>query len=377
MDMKKSKNQTGWLWYLGTVVLCLLGTAATVSVLLFLLMGTGTSGSRTGTGASPEILDKFDMHINHVTSSALEGVLQVEKVYWLQDADLVAPEPDPDRFGETEDPSTLGWLLEEARDLLEGEELIFHTGVKIPRGSKVKYYLDDTILAVTWKEAVGHVVYTYSEVKIADPSQFRRFLSDGTYGSGTLYTTTEMAASVNAVTASSGDYYSYRNFGNLIYNGQVKRAGTSYLDTCFVDQNGDLLLMDYFQIYRQEELENYVRENEIRFSLAFGPILVRDGKNVVKVEYPIGEVEQEYSRSALCQIGPLHYMLAVVNRRGEEIWKFSHHLWKMGVRQAYALDGGQTATIVTGDERMNTVDYGEERRISDILYFATAIPNGG
>ena len=44
------------------------------------------------------------------------------------------------------------------------------------------------------------------------------------------------------------------------------------------------------------------------------------------------------------------------------------------MKTAYALDGGQTATIVTGNERMNDVDYGGERDISDIIYFATAIP---
>jgi len=49
----------------------------------------------------------------------------------------------------------------------------------------------------------------------------------------------------------------------------------------------------------------------------------------------------------------------------------------VGIRTAYALDGGQTATIVTGGELMNHVDYGGERKISDIIYFATAIPSGG
>ena len=49
----------------------------------------------------------------------------------------------------------------------------------------------------------------------------------------------------------------------------------------------------------------------------------------------------------------------------------------MGVLNAYMLDGGQTAAIITGDELMNTVDYGGERKTSDIIYFATALPNGG
>ena len=41
---------------------------------------------------------------------------------------------------------------------------------------------------------------------------------------------------------------------------------------------------------------------------------------------------------------------------------------------AYALDGGQTAAIVMNDQLINKVSYGAQRKISDIIYFATAIP---
>jgi hypothetical protein len=45
----------------------------------------------------------------------------------------------------------------------------------------------------------------------------------------------------------------------------------------------------------------------------------------------------------------------------------------MGCTMAYNLDGGQSATIVMNDEVKN---YVYERRISDIIYFATALPEG-
>ena len=44
---------------------------------------------------------------------------------------------------------------------------------------------------------------------------------------------------------------------------------------------------------------------------------------------------------------------------------------------AYSLDGGQTATIVMNDELVNRPVYGQQRKISDIIYFATAVPEGG
>ena len=48
-----------------------------------------------------------------------------------------------------------------------------------------------------------------------------------------------------------------------------------------------------------------------------------------------------------------------------------------GAEKAYALDGGQTAVIVTNDQLINRPSYGYQRMISDIIYFATAIPDGG
>ena len=54
--------------------------------------------------------------------------------------------------------------------------------------------------------------------------------------------------------------------------------------------------------------------------------------------------------------------------------QFATRLWEMGIPNAYSLDGGQTATIVMGGTLINSVDYGDQRDISDIIYFATALP---
>ena len=47
---------------------------------------------------------------------------------------------------------------------------------------------------------------------------------------------------------------------------------------------------------------------------------------------------------------------------------------QMGIPKAYALDGGQTAAIAMNHQLMNKVSYGSQRKISDIIYFATALP---
>lgn len=375
MDNKKSAV---WRWIrigLGTmlVVTCfalILGLLTVVA-----LGGAGTAPGKTGEQLNR--MNQFDLFMTNVTGEALEGIQTVKKVYWLRDTDMVAPEPDPGCYGEAKDPAELKPVLEAAEELLDGQKLVFSTDARITEDSRIKYYLDETILAITWQHNDGRTVYTCSEVKIAHPSQFRRFLSDGEYGSGKLYLASEMAASVNAVTATNGDYYAFRGYGNHVYNGEVKSWDNRYLDTCYIDGNGDLLMVDYGNIVTKAENEAFVAEHDIRFSLAFGPILIRDGQRVEKFYYAIGETDRLYSRAALCQQGPLHYLLVTANRKGQNVSQFSKHLQEMGVQNAYMLDGGQTAAIITGDELMNKVDYGGERKTSDILYFATALPDGG
>ena len=360
-----------------TAVTALVSLVAVLAMLTVLLTGH-TSGSRVRQEQTKiSLMEKFDMYMTNALSDALDGIVTIEKVYWLSDEDMVAPEPNPENFGETTNPADLEAVIAEAADLLEGQKLIFSPDVTIQEGSRIKYYLDETILVITWKQKIERTVYTFSEVKIRHPSQFRRFLSGGEYGSGILYTTTEMASSVNAVTASSADYYSYRPFGNTVYAGTVKRSGDPLLDTCYIDENSDLHFVPRRTMYEQADVEKYVQENNIRFSLAFGPVLIEDGVPITTNAYSIGETYDFYSRAALCQQDSLHYMLVAANQGGVDMVSFARHLKGLGVENAYALDGGQTASIVTGDELMNDVDYGGERDISDIIYFATALPSGG
>src|SRR5699024_11792546 len=61
--------------------------------------------------------------------------------------------------------------------LLEDQKLYFTPEVELFQDSVVRYYLDDSIFAITWKEVHDGSVYTFSEIKVSDPSQFRRHLA--------------------------------------------------------------------------------------------------------------------------------------------------------------------------------------------------------
>lgn len=367
---------------------CGIAAVAVLSVLSLVFLVNALLGGfwcRTAAQSASDagLMDRFDMYMTNEISNALDGVLSVEKVYWLSDSDLVAPEPDQANYGEADDATSLQWLLDEAEDILNGQDTLFTTETPVWNGSDVMYYLDETIFAVTWKQMIDGCIYTFSEVKIADASQFRRFLAGGEYGSDKQYTTTEMAASVNAVLASSGDFYKHRRAGIIVYDGVVQRVENSaYVDTCFIDDKGDLLFVYRGEITDMETAQKFVDENNIRFSVAFGPILVDNGERCEPWDYALGEVNDPFPRAALCQRGELHYVIVVCNREAgynemQTIHSFARRVAELGCDKAYTLDGGQTAVIAMNDQLINSVHFGTQRQISDIIYFATALPGGG
>lgn len=366
---------------LGTAAV-LVSAALTLGILWGMALRGGPPGNRVHAITGADVAGRFDMVLTNRFSDALEGIQSIRKVYWISDEDLVAPEPDQSRFGQTEDAAVLESVLTEAEELLQGQELYFDPYRERRPGSTVQYYLDETILVITWKEVHDHCVYTFSEVKIAHPSQIRRFLAGGEYGTAQQFLTTEMSASVNAVMASSGDFYAHRNYGAVVYGGEVCRSHNGQLDLCFVDENGDLRFLYANEVPGEQGLRQYVQDNGIRFSLAFGPVIVDEYQRVTPAWYPVGENAMEYSRAALCQMGQLHYLVAAANMELNypfvpTLFEFARQIQQTGCRMAYTLDGGQTATIVMNDTLVNQVSYGSQRRISDILYFATAVPDGG
>ena len=309
-----------------------------------------------------------------------ETVPPVRKQYWIEEGTLVAPEPNQSLFGRTDDPEVMAQVLNDARWLLDGQDTYFRRDLQFYEdNSVVRYYLDDSIFAIAWQEEHDGCIYTFSEVKVSHPSQFRRHLAGGEYGSNMQYLTTEMAAEVNAVVASAGDFYRFRDFGAVVYQGEAKRVEGTYAETCYIDANGDMHFTYGGDVLKVSEVQEFVDEHDIEFSLAFGPILVDDYELVPHTWYGVGEINEEYARAALLQMDTLHYIVVTANTDGvtehvPTVARFQEVVAATGCRHAYSLDGGQTATIVMNDELVNRPVKGQQRKISDIIYFATAVP---
>lgn len=324
------------------------------------------------------IMDVYDSVITLAVQDASAAAHAVPKVFWIPENALIPPVPNPACYGETDDPASLQWLLDEAADILGGQETVFHTGIEISPWANITYYLDESIFVITWQEIRDNYIYTFSEVKITHPSQFRRYLGNHEYDSGYINSTSKMSADVNAVMGSSADFYLGRNHGIIVYQGEVKRTNHSDLvDACFVDKKGNLILRPAGELNTVEEAQDFVDANEIDFSLAFGPILVRDGVRCEPKQYYLGEVNKNYARAALCQMDELHYVVVTANsqysyRDHPTIHTFANHIESLGPKQAYTLDGGRTCTIAMRGQPMNPKESGE-RWISDIIYWGTAI----
>ena len=362
----------------GYLILILLSIAALVWALVNVHPGTGTN-----TGSSTEnrldLVGKLDVFMNNAASDALENVAYIKKIYTIPESDLVAPKPDQSKFGSTTDPAVVQAVVDSASELLEGQELIWNPDIVLMEGSEIEYYCDETILVIAWKEAINNSACSFVEVKIAHGSQLRRALSDNTYGSSVYMYPTQMAQNANAVVAINGDFYGHRSCGITIYQRQLYRFNPRSLESCFFTASGDMIFTHAGELNTEEEVKKFVQDNDITFSVSFGPILVENGEKKTTNTYLVGEVDIQYSRAAIGQVDKLHYLLMSINEEGVyknrvTINQAADLIYAKGVPNAYALDGGQTATIVMNGETFNRPDWGNERIMTDIIYFATAIP---
>lgn len=303
----------------------------------------------------------------------------IRKVYKIEGNSV--PKPKENNFGVVP-ASQVDKVLEvidmaKESGLLDGQEIAFKKDVNF--SGDIHYYYDETILVVSWKEIIEGHLSDFCEIKIADASQFRRKIADDTYGSGKQYYCSLLAKQANAVAAMNADFYTFRNLGITVYDKEVHRVDSS-LDTLFIDKNGDFIFTERGVKKSKEEWQSFIKQNDVQFSLAFGPILIKDGKQIICNGYPIGEVTRAYTRAAIGQIDTLHYLYGhmphFIAAADYSINDFARYMLDKGVMQGYNLDGGQTAELYINNNVVNWVDFGNERTVSDIIYFATALPEG-
>ncbi len=183
--------------------------------------------------------------------------------------------------------------------------------------------------------------------------------------------TSKIARSVGAVLAVNGDFCGYRTNGIIIREGEVLRDSPADWDLLYIDRDGDLR----YGVSDSFDADRLVADG-VRQSWCFGPLLVADGKKVEEMNRPGLSASHREPRTAIGQLGPLHYLLFVVDAirdddqviGGMSFSTLADTLVELGCVTAYNLDGGGSTTLYFNGEVINEPCVNGERPVSDIIY---------
>jgi len=242
-----------------------------------------------------------------------------------------------------------------------------------------------SIEVITYHE--NGVIYHVAEIKLASIEYLKSAFAKDKVGKNIVETASSMAERRGAIFAVNGDYYGFR------YQGLVIRNGSLYLSTkrppewnevLAINRNGDM-----FIIREGEKTGKQYIEDGIIHTMSFGPALVLDGKALksaeltrritVRGEQSVSPVKNP--RTAVGQVGPLHYLFVVIDGRtdqssGMTLNETAKLMERLGCTIAYNSDGGSSSTMYLNGKVINTPVAGDppvagkEREISDIFYIS-------
>ena len=276
------------------------------------------------------------------------------------------------------------------------EGYLFNEGEKSPYA-----YVDPSISVRIGRGRIYKTNYVYARIKIAFPSQIRSLMSSESPSKKTEVMGTLLAKRVKAVVAISGAILADDMIkGPVVLQGKMLRPdditsesklekwkNDEAVDTLVIDDEGDLHVLEgdtWASVLEQLEAMGDKAVNV----MAFGPALVVNGEARYGYQNRQTSTHRKAQRMAICQTGPLEYMLISSegpedppDKNGLTLDQFTELIASFpDVITAYNLDGGSTSTMVfrKGKEYWAKINgsSGKKRQIRDIIYFADAwLPN--
>ena len=254
----------------------------------------------------------------------------------------------------------------------EAEQLPEETEQQEPIVTQNSYQSENISITIETIERYNTQVYV-ADIQLADVSFLKTALAGNTFGRNVGQTTSEIAKANDAILAVNGDYYGFRD------RGFVMREGYLYRDTVQGDGYEDLVI---YEDGRLEVIEEAVSDASALAEagavqiFSFGPGLIRSGEITVTEGSEVEQSMQSNPRTAIGQIGDLHYLLVVSDGRTEEsegltLLELAQVMEEYGCQTAYNLDGGGSSTMWFMGEVINHPTNGwrdGERSISDIVY---------
>lgn len=233
-----------------------------------------------------------------------------------------------------------------------------------------------SIESYPWEQTVCYV----ARITIANPTQLRTASAYG-FNRKQVASVQDMANRMNAVLAINGDYSYYQLSTVGCY---LLRQGQSYCqrlapgrDLLVIDENGDFTIL---QSCTEETLAGYSAGAMVN-TFNFGPGLVVNGQPLAdNYRAMFNSSLTRNQRAAIAQVekGKLEYICAVCEGDKESkdggltMKEWSDFMMTLGVENAYNLDGGNSTAIIFHNQKINAVQNPRHRKLSDIIYFASA-----
>jgi len=220
---------------------------------------------------------------------------------------------------------------------------------------------------------VGDSDVYVADVRVANAGILRSGLARDNGNANTFVPTSSLAAAHGAVLAINGDSYAARKAGYAIRNGTVLRsvAASNARQDVAVERDGTLRV-----IAESKTRTSVLARNGVRDVLSFGPALVNAGSVVVAATDTQNHADLPEPRTAIAQVGPLHYLFVVVDGRtlasaGMTCPDLARFLLAYGAVTAYNLDGGGSSTLWFDGAVVNSPTTDgvviQERGVSDIV----------
>lgn len=260
-------------------------------------------------------------------------------------------------------------------------------------------YEDSTIrVKIETKRFEDRCDYWVADIVIGDPSQLRTASASGNFLRSAEMDGVALCTLLNAVVGLNGDFtfgVEKKGFGYYVRQGALYKDNldtddhwhAKLMDILIIDEDGDFHIV---HLAKQGDIKN-MRYNGKRIlnSLCFGPALVRDGQMIEDFEHADWWLnmafENERSRIAFCQAGPLHYKIICCcgpyrsgtgtdlrQNTGLTLLAFARLCSQEDVQTAYNLDGGDSAMLYFHGDRINGKPNKSVRKLQDVIYFVSA-----
>ncbi|MDD4507772.1 MAG: phosphodiester glycosidase family protein [Eubacteriaceae bacterium] len=235
-------------------------------------------------------------------------------------------------------------------------------------------YSDGTKTISIETAQVDGTTYYVADIQLTSADQLKTAFAQNTYGRNIKETTSQIASDNGAVLAINGDYYGFRD------GGYVVRNGTGYRDTARSAGDDAALVVDTsgnFSIINESETALSAVSNAWQV-FCFGPALIKDSQIVVDANSEVDQSMTTNPRTAIGQVGNLHYICVVSDGRtdaskGLSLLELAQIMKDKGCSTAYNLDGGGSSTMVFNGSVVNQPttngDKIQERAVSDIVWF--------